>query len=329
MSDPHSVLGVAKNATSDEIKSAYRKLAKKYHPDVNKDPEAESKFKEVTKAYEDILNPQPVQTHQNVHPGFNPFDFFNQQSQHRSLNTPISVAVTLSVQEAFKDVTKTINYVRNVFCETCDGKGGLGSVNACASCMGSGQHKITSQQGFFFVEQILGPCQNCSGKGRVYSDPCKNCGSFGYKNKEESFTLNIPRGSLFKSTVIVDLGNHIDKGQKPGPLILEIHLNHEPGINFDREYNIFIDKYIDPIAGVLGFETKLNHPDGTKLNLKLKNKITHGHIHKLAKRGLPKSQTEYGDLNIRFLYNIPEDLSDEEIKNLESYLESRKKRELL
>lgn len=329
MSDPYSILGVAKNATADEVKSAYRKLAKKYHPDVNKDPDAESKFKEVTKAYEDILNPSPVQSYQNPFEGFNPFDFFHQQTQHRFINTPVTIAVTLSIQEAFKDVTKTVKFNRNVFCETCDGRGGLGSVNACISCMGSGQHKVTSQQGFFFVEQILGPCQNCSGKGRVFSDPCKNCGSFGYKNKEESFTLNIPKGSLFKSSIVGDMGNHIDRGQKPGPLIVEIHLQQEPGVDIDRDYNIFIDKNIDPIAGIIGFETKLLHPDGTILNLKLKNKISHGHIQKVAKRGLPKSQTEYGDLNIRFLYNIPEDLSDEEIKNLESYLESRRKRELL
>jgi molecular chaperone DnaJ len=329
MSDPYSILGVAPNATNDEVKSAYRKLAKKYHPDVNKDPDAESKFKEVTKAYEDILNPPPPPPQQDYSGGFDPWDFLRQQSHHRSLNTPVSISVSLTMKEAFMEVIKTINFTRSVFCQVCDGKGGIGPVNACTKCMGSGQNKITMQQGFFFFEQILGPCQVCSGRGSVFTTPCGSCGSSGCKNKVESFTMKIPKGSLFKTTMINDLGNHIDKGQKPGALIVEINLIQELGINIDREYNIYIDKHIDPIAALTGFETKLSHPDGTSLNLKLKNKISNGYIHKVSKRGLPKSESEYGDLNIRFLYNIPEDLSEEEIKMLESYVESRRKRELL
>jgi molecular chaperone DnaJ len=329
MSDPYSILGVAANATNDEVKSAYRKLAKKYHPDVNKDPDAESKFKEVTKAYEDILNPPPAPPPQDHFGGFNPWDFFRQQSHHMSLNTPVSISVSLTMKEAFIDVTKTINFTRSIFCKTCDGKGGIGPVNACAKCMGTGQNKITMQQGFYFFEQILGPCQVCSGRGSVFTNPCGSCSSSGYKNKDESFTMKIPKGSLFKTTIINDLGNHIDRAQKPGALIVEINLLQEPGINVDREYNIYIDKLIDPIAALTGFETKLLHPDGSSLNLKLKNKISNGHIHKVSKRGLPKSENDFGDLNIRFLYNIPEDLSDEEIKILESYVESRRKRELL
>ena len=161
---------------------------------------------------------------------------------------------------------KTINFTRSVFCQVCDGKGGIGPVNACTKCMGSGQNKITMQQGFFFFEQILGPCQVCSGRGSVFTTPCGSCGSSGCKNKEESFTMKIPKGSLFKTTMINDLGNHIDKGQKPGALIVEINLIQEPGINIDREYNIYIDKHIDPIAALTGFETKLSHPDGSSLN---------------------------------------------------------------
>jgi molecular chaperone DnaJ len=330
MSDPYSILGVSPNSTNDEVKSAYRKLAKKYHPDVNKEPGAESKFKEVTKAYEDILNP-PVNVQQEspFGGGFNPWDLFNQQSHHRSVNTPISYSVNLTIEEVFKDTLKTINYKRNIFCEKCDGKGGSGSVNACAKCMGSGQNKITLQQGFFFIEQILGPCQDCSGRGRTYTNICNFCSGIGHKEKEESFNMNFPKGSVFKSSIIHDLGNHIDRNQKAGYLVLEINLIQKTGINVDRDYNIFIDKSIDPVAGILGFESKLSHPDGSTLNLKVKNKINHGHIHKVSKRGLPKSENEFGDLHIRFLYNTPEDLSEEEKNILESYIESRRKRELL
>lgn len=329
MSDPYSILGVSKNASTDEVKSAYRNLAKKYHPDVNKDEDSENKFKEITKAYEDILNPPAQPQPQSPFGGFNPFDFFNQQSHLRSINTPISHSVNLTIEEVFKNTVKTVAFKRNVYCEKCDGRGGLGSMNACVKCMGSGQNKVTIQQGFFFVEQILGPCEQCAGRGRIFSNPCNECSSLGYKEKQESFAMNFPKGSVFKSSIIQDLGNHIDKGQKSGYLILDITVIQEPGITVDRDCNIFLDKYIDPIAGLLGFENKLNHPDGSILNIKIKNKMNHGHVHKVNNRGLPKSESVYGDLHIRFLYNIPEDLSEEEKKYLESYIESRRKRELL
>ena len=175
-----------------------------------------------------------------------------------------------------------------MFCEKCDGRGGSGSVSACNKCMGSGQNKITLQQGFFFIEQILGPCQDCSGRGRIYTNNCNFCSGIGYNEKEESFDMNFPKGSVFKSSIIHDLGNHIDKNQKAGYLVLEINLIQKTGVSVDRDYNIFIDKYIDPVAGILGFESKLSHPDGSTLNLIVKNKINNGAKFKEIKEQYPQ-----------------------------------------
>lgn len=335
MPDPYSILGINPNATADEVKSAYRKLAKKYHPDVNKDPDADAKFKEINQAYENIINPPVQQQPQSGFQGFNSFggfdfnDFFGQNNFHRLSNTPIRLRLDLEIEEVFKSVKKQISYTRSVFCQNCDGRGGIGNVNACVQCMGQGVNKRTVQQGPFFIEQVLGPCQKCNGSGKTFTDPCKICNTSGTVTKNESFTLDIAKGSLFKASIMNGLGNHVEKNSPPGHLMIEIGLAAREGIGFDQDYNLFIDKKIDPIAALVGYESELLHPDGSKLNVKIKKSVSHGFIYKMNNKGLPKSEKDFGVLNIRFLYNTPQDLSQEEEQILNSYMESRKRRELL
>lgn len=331
MTDPYAVLGVDRNASKDEIKTAYRKLAKSYHPDVNKEPGSEEKFKEITQAYEDIVNPQPKQ--EFTPPSHNPFDFFNfdffgNQKSHQ-VNTPITLRIGLDIKEAFKNVTKNIQYNRIVFCSVCNGRGGTGSVNACSTCMGSGQNKRTHQNGFMFFEQVLGPCGSCSGRGKVFENLCSSCSGNGSINKTENFDINIVKGSLFKAMVLENLGNQIDLNQKPGHLIIEIHLNENETYRFDREYNLLIHKQIDPISAIIGCSFIIDHPDGSKLKIDLKPYTKNEFIYSVNNKGLPKSEKEYGTLLVKFLYNTPDNLTEEEENLLKSYVLKRKERGLL
>lgn len=337
MTDPYEILGLPKNSSLDEVKSAYRKLAKQYHPDVNKDPVAEEKFKQITQAYENIINPQPQQ--QNVGNPFgdnpfgnDPFDFFNFDffnNRRQAANAPITAKLNLNIADAFRNLSQNISYDRIVACQTCNGKGGIGQVSACTQCMGSGQNKRTINQGFFFFEQVLGPCQSCNGSGKNFENKCTTCDGNGKVQKKESMVLNIEKGSLFKAKIFKNMGNQMDLSQAPGDLIIEIDLDKNDNYEFDHNYNLLLNYNLDPSLAFLGKPIKIHHPNGSIVDIKLDKYTSNNHVIKIDGKGLPKSNEEYGDLMIRILYNTPKDLSEEEEKILNTYLNLREKRGVL
>jgi len=323
MSNPYQILEISESASQSEVKSAYRKLAKKYHPDVNKDPGSEEKFKQISDAYESIINPKPKHNPASqYHAGWDPFDMFHQ----RGNNIPVNVRINLDLSEVFKSQIKEIIYSREVLCLECDGAGGKGTINGCPVCMGSGQNIRSHNLGGMFFQQVLGPCDNCSGKGKTFEKLCGNCRGIGKVQKQESFSINIPVGSLFKAQVFNEKGNQNQKNQKAGPLVVEIGLNLPNGYQVDNNYNLMFDKHIDPVAGVIGFEDVFLHPDGSKVNIKVKNGVEYGYVYTLPNKGLPISSSEFGSLQIRFLYNLPKDISEEEKSCLKSYIDLRNRR---
>lgn len=335
MPSPYSILGISENSSIDEVKSAYKKLAKKYHPDVNKEPDAEQKFKEISAAYEEILNPKPKQEMPGGNPFDNfgdPFDFFNFDMfgrRNRPVNTPINATLQLTIQEAYQNLTRKVNYNRTVYCNTCDGRGGTGNVSACTSCLGSGQNKRTIQQGFMYIEQVLGPCQTCSGKGKIFENLCSNCSGNGNIQKQETIDLNIPKGSLFKAIVFSGMGNYIDKNSGPGDLIVEIHLASDGSFEFNHNYDLKINYIVDPILAILGDDVEINHPDKSKFKVKLNENTSNGTKISIKNKGLPKNENEYGELIVEFLYNTPIDLNEFEKNILNQYVKSRKQRGIL
>lgn len=332
MTDPYEILGVSKNSSIDEVKSAYRKLAKQYHPDVNKEPDAEENFKKITQAYENIINPQPEQQQVGNPFGNDPFDFFNFDffnGRRQAVNPPITAKLTLNISDAYRNISQNISYDRTVSCQSCNGKGGLGQVSACTQCMGSGQNKRTINQGFFFFEQVLGPCQMCSGSGKSFENKCNICNGNGKVQKKEFMVLNIEKGSLFKAKVFKNMGNQNDPLQPAGDLIIEIDLEKNDNYEYDHNYNLLLNYKIDPSLAILGKGVKINHPSGIHLDMNLDKFTKNNHVIKIEGKGLPKSSEEYGDLMVRILYNTPEDLSEEEEKILNTYLSLREKRGVL
>lgn len=280
--DYYEVLGVSKNATDAEIKSAFRKLAKKYHPDVNKEPDAAEKFKEAQEAYA-VLSDEAKrrQYDQYGHAAFDSmnggagFDFSDfdfgdifdglfgggfggfgfggsrrsNQSRARKGADKL-MRINLSFEEAVFGTKKTINLDINEKCSECDGKGGKGE-KKCPTCHGSGT--VTTEQrtilGAFMTKST---CPNCSGKGVTYESTCSKCRGKGTVRKNTEIEVKIPAG--------VDTGNQLrlsgkgDSGINGGPngdLYLEFQVKEHPLFIRD-ENDIYLELPITITDAVLG-----------------------------------------------------------------------------
>jgi len=223
--DYYDILGVSKNATEQEIKSAFRKLAKKYHPDVNKEKDAEAKFKELGEAYAVLSDQEKRQAYdQYGHAafeqggpggaggfgGFNPSDFdlgsifeeffggsFGFNNSRKSSSRPtkgedVLVKLNLSFEEAVFGCEKTIKLDLLTTCDECSGLGGHGQ-STCSNCGGRGR-VITAQRTMFGTFQSESSCPNCNGKGYTFKTKCSSCNGGGNVNKTKSIAVNVPEG---------------------------------------------------------------------------------------------------------------------------------------
>jgi molecular chaperone DnaJ len=221
------LLGLKKGATEQEIKRSYRKLAAKYHPDVNKDADAADKFKEISEAYEILSDPQKrTQYDQFGHDAFSggpsgygggsPFgggfhgggyedifdSFFgggfggqNRRSSGPKVGRDVEVKIKLSFKESVEGLTKTIKFSANETCSFCEGRGEAknSKSKSCGTCHGSGQ-VVGRQQTPFGVIQTQMVCPKCGGVGKIPEKPCKKCGGSGRKMGERRVEVKIPAG---------------------------------------------------------------------------------------------------------------------------------------
>ena len=225
--DYYEVLGVAKNASDDEIKKAYKKMAIKYHPDRNPDnKEAEEKFKEAAEAYDVLRDPQKRARydqfgHEAVngaggfggasmnmddifsmfgdifggHGGFGGFGGGGRARKPQYKGGDLRLKVKLSLQEVATGVTKKFKVKKKVTCNHCHGSGaeGTGATESCPTCHGSG-YVVKTQQSIFGMMQTQGVCPTCNGEGTIIKNKCKVCGGDGVVNGEEVVEVKIPAG---------------------------------------------------------------------------------------------------------------------------------------
>ena len=256
MKDPYEVLGVSKSASSDEIKREYRKLAKKYHPDLNPDDkEAEQNFKEATLAYEILSDPEKKQKYdaygsaafENGWAGFNGGfggfgdifsdlfgDIFNQgygnNSKRPIKGDDIQQVVNLTFQEAAFGTSKEVQIRREVECHVCHGsKAEEGSeTHTCPDCHGQGMVNEVSRTAFGTMSRTV-TCSKCHGTGEIIENPCKNCKGTGKEYKSEKIKIDIPSGVENKNVIRLSGKGHVGENGGPfGDLYVVLRVaNHE------------------------------------------------------------------------------------------------------
>ena len=342
--DYYEVLGVDKNASEAEIKSAFRKLAKKYHPDVSKEPDAAEKFKEAQEAYAVLSDANKRRQYDQFgHSAFDQmggadasgFDFsdfyfsdifgdifgsgfgFGGRSSNRSRRgNDTLVRIDLTFEEAVFGCKKDVKIDTMVECDSCNGKGGHGE-KTCQTCHGSGQ--VTSEQRTIFGSfATRSTCQTCHGKGVTYDTKCSKCHGEGRIRENKTVEVKIPSG--------VDTGNKLrlngkgEAGVNGGPngdLYLEFKVKSHP--LFERDENdVYLTLPITITEAVLGCKkdvptlngtVKLSIPAGSKTNDK----------HRLKGKGIADPQTgRKGDMYVIIDIHIPKKISRDQKKLFEA-----------
>jgi molecular chaperone DnaJ len=346
-SDLYSALGVPKGASADEIKKAYRKLARQYHPDKNPgDAAAEERFKEIQHAYDVLSDPEKRKAYDRFgsadgRRGFDPdggtynFDDFDlgdlgdlfggifgrgagrQQQARPQRGADLEVQLSLSIEDSLKGVETRIPVDVVASCSECGGSGARPgtSPTICPECRGRGV--VSEAQGLFALSQ---PCPRCRGNGTVIEDPCPRCQGSGRERRTKRYTVKIPAG--VKDGTRIRLKGKGEAGLNGGPagdLFVVTRVEASP-VYERRGADLVVEVPLSPADAALGAEVEVPTPDGP-VSLKVPAGSEHGKLLKIKGRGAPKLKGGKGDVLARLKLEVPKKLSK---KQRELYEELRK-----
>ena len=341
MKDYYSILGLSRNASQEEIKRAFRRLARQYHPDLNHgNKEAEEKFKEINEAYSCLSDPVKRANYdrygtaegptsngfgfetyttftdifEDLFEGF--FDSFGFKKNRATKGADLRYDLTITLEEAAFGVEKSIKFPRWQECEKCSGSGikqGSSSI-ICPSCGGSGYIRYT--QGFFTVSKT---CSKCSGKGKIIKDSCPDCSGMGKIRVEHSLTIKIPAGVETGSKLKVSGEGEL--GEFGGPRgDLYIFINVKEHDFFKRQgVNIHCSVPISFVKAVFGGEIEVPTLDG-KEKIHIPPHTPSGRVFKLKGKGLPRvGSTQRGDQIVTIYIDVPKKLNQRQRELLEEF----------
>ncbi len=354
--DYYEILGLKKGASAEEIKKAYKQLAKKYHPDVSKDSEAEHKFKEVAEAYSVLSDPEKKQNYDNYgenyknFQGFEGFDFgkgfdfdfedlfnsfgsgnfgsfgfgdiFGAGRQRADLGSNIKLSINLTFEEAAFGTTKEINYERVIKCKTCHGTGAeKGKFTKCNTCNGQGRI-IKQQKTPFGIFQSQTICPTCRGQREIPEKDCGDCRGKGLKRENTKIEVKIPAG--------INTGQHLKltgKGNegKDGIGDLFVVVFVEPHELFKRDdEDLYTEVPISFSEATLGATIEVPTLKG-KADLKIPSGTQTGTIFRMKGKGIQKiNSSDFGDEYVKVIVEVPKKVSKKQRKILEEFAEEEK-----
>lgn len=355
--DLYDVLGVSKDASQDEIKKAYRRLSKKYHPDLNDASDAETKFKEVAAAYETLSDESKRAQydqygHASTDPNFNGGfgrgfggaggfgggdtfsgfeDIFDQffggggRTASRNPNAPrhgedLQYVMDLTFEEAVFGKSTTIRYNRKNVCETCNGDGAKPgtSPETCSRCHGAGRVNVEQNTPFGRV-MTQAVCPDCEGSGQIIKEKCLDCNGDGFQTERHSVKVDVPAG--------IEDGNQIrlqqqgDAGKNGGPYgDLYIIFRVKPSDIFERQGSeIYYEMPINIVQATLGDELEIPTVHG-KVKLKIPAGTQPGTTFRLRGKGAPSLRTaQTGDQHVKVNVEIPKKITEEQAEHLREF----------
>ena len=349
--DYYEVLGVSKGASDSEIKSAYRKLAKKYHPDMNPgDKEAEAKFKEASEAYAVLSDADKRRQYDQFgHAAFDGGaggaggfdfggmdmgdifgdifgDFFGGGRSRSQSNGPmkgqnIRTSVRITFEEACFGVDKEIDVTLKEECATCHGTGAKPgtSPETCKKCGGKGQVVLT-QQSLFGVVRNVQSCPDCHGTGKIIKERCSDCGGSGYISKRKKISVSIPAGIDNGQCVrIRDKGEPGVNGGQRGDLLVEVAVSRHP-IFQRQDRDIFSTAPITFAQAALGGDVRIKTVDGEVIYTVKPGTQTNTRV-RLRNKGVPSLRNKQirGDHYVTLVVEVPTKMNSEQKELLEEF----------
>ncbi|KUF10673.1 molecular chaperone DnaJ [Pseudoponticoccus marisrubri] len=353
--DYYDVLGVAKGASADEIKKAYRKKAKELHPDRNADnPNAEAQFKEANEAYDVLKDAEKKAAYDRFghaafeggmgggggRPGggfgagqqgdfasafsdvfddlFGDFMGGRQGGRQRAARgADLRYNLRVTLEEAYNGLQKTINVPTSVPCDECNGSGAEGGAEptTCPTCSGMG--KVRATQGFFTVERT---CPTCSGLGQIIKNPCNKCGGAGRVQKDRALSVNIPAGVETGTRIrLAGEGEAGMRGGPPGDLYIFIEVS--PHKIFEREgTELHCRVPVAMTAAALGGDIEVPTIDGGRSRVKIPAGSQSGRQMRLRGKGMPALRGGgHGDMFIELAVETPVNLSSKQKELLREF----------
>ncbi|MBQ3494125.1 MAG: molecular chaperone DnaJ [Clostridia bacterium] len=348
--DYYNILGVEKNASGEDIKSAYRKLAKKYHPDLNKDnPDAANKFKEINEAYEVLGDEQKRKNYDqfgsadgaqgfggfgggaggfNFSGGFEDIfsDIFSAfggggaRAQERYQGEDINVALDITLKEAAQGVTKNIIVNKIETCSHCSGTGAKNGkeFTTCSTCNGVGRVRF-QQQTIFGTTIREGECQTCGGTGKIIKEKCAECSGKGYKKVQKTVAVKVPAGIDNEQVLRMRGEGHSPKRKGVnGDLNIKIYVQEDKLLK-RKGYDLYLEVYVPFTTLILGGEIEVPTIDGV-YNLEIKELTQSGTVMRIKNKGVKVLNRESrGDLLVTLKAEAPKTLdkkTKEALKNI-------------
>jgi molecular chaperone DnaJ len=350
--DYYDVLNVPRDARKDDIKNAYRKLALQYHPDRNKSPEAEEKFKEISEAYAVLSDDDKRREYdqfghagidsryswddlfrgvdfgeifRDIGFGFGGFDsifdrFFGTGGRRRvSRGADLRYDTSISLEEAYSGVRREIEVPRTEVCQTCGGSGARPGTKPkrCSRCNGSGQVQHVQEVGFARFVRIE-PCNTCGGRGAIINDPCGECKGTGRVRRTRRISIKVPAG--------IDSGSHLrlagegelgEAGEPPGDLYVVVHVKPHEFLHRDGDDLIYRAELGFPDL-TLGKEIEVPTLEGTA-RVKIPAGTQPGTVFRLRGRGMPRIRGGKGDELFEVIIRIPTKLTNRQKELLKEF----------
>ena len=335
-------LGVAKTASADELKKAYRKLARQYHPDKNPgDAAAEARFKEVQAAYDVLSDPEKRasydtygSTNGRAGPGqtsadFSDFDFGDvfgglfggrggrAQSQPRGQRgNDLEVPVSISFEDSLKGLQATVAADLELACHTCHGTGAAPGTapTRCPQCNGSGV--VATSQGLFALQQ---PCPRCRGNGTIVETPCATCRGTGRERRTKRYTVNVPAGVKDGTKIKLKGKGEAGYGGAPAGDLYVVTRVAPSKLYHRRGEDLVLDVPVTFGEAALGATIEIPTPDG-RVSLKVPSGSEDGKLLRVKGRGAPRLKSSgRGDLLARIRLEVPAKLSKAEREALEAF----------